>query len=301
MFNCKKETVMNEPIKISQEMIRLYDEYTHLTLDRRDFMNKLARLTGSAAAAAAIVPLLEANQARAAIVPEDDARLKTETGSYAGASGEITGYLAQPAQAPGKLPAVIVIHENRGLNLHIKDVVRRMALEGFLALGPDFLSPLGGTPADEDQARDMISKLDQAQTVANAVATVAYLKQHPSSSGQVGAIGFCWGGGMVNQLAVNSPELAAGVAYYGRVPEAADVPKIKAKLLLHYAGLDERINEGIPAYQKALEEAKVDHQIHIYEGANHAFNNDTSEARYNKEAADLAWSRTVEFLKTTLS
>jgi carboxymethylenebutenolidase len=292
---------MSEQIKISQEMIRLYDEYTHLTLDRRDFMSKLARLTGSAAAAAAVVPLLEANQARAAIVPEDDARLKTETVTYTGASGEMKGYLAVPADASGKLPAVIVIHENRGLNPHIKDVVRRMALEGFLALGPDFLAPAGGTPADEDQARDMIGKLDQAQTVANAVATVDYLKQHPSSNGKVGAVGFCWGGGLVNQLAVNSPELVAGVAYYGRVPAEADVPKIKARMLLHYAGLDERINEGIEGYRKALESANVDHQIHIYEGANHAFNNDTSEARYNKEAADLAWSRTVEFLKGTLS
>ena len=292
---------MNEPVGISQEMIRLYDEYTHLTLDRRDFMNKLDRMTGSAAAAAAIVPLLEANQARAAIVAEDDARLTTEDVAYPGASGDMKGYLAKPADATGKLPAVIIIHENRGLNPHIKDVVRRMALEGFLALGPDFLSPSGGTPADEDQARDMIGKLDQAQTVANAVATVAFLKQHESSNGNVGAVGFCWGGGLVNQLAVNSPDLAAGVAYYGRVPEAADVSKIKARMLLHYAGLDERINEGIPAYRKALEDAKVEHQIHVYESANHAFNNDTSEARYSKEAADLAWSRTVEFLKGALS
>src|SRR5262245_50659425 len=188
---------MNESVKISQEMIRLYDEYTHLTLDRRDFMNKLAKLTGSAAAATAIVPLLEANQARAAIVAENDARLKTEAVTYPGASGEMQGYLAIPADATGKLPAVIVIHENRGLNPHIKDVVRRFGLEGFLALGPDFLSPSGGTPSDEDQARDMIGKLDQAQTVANAVATVAYLKQHPSSNGKVGAVGFCWGGGLV--------------------------------------------------------------------------------------------------------
>ena len=292
---------MNEPVRISQEMIRLYDEYTHLTLDRRDFMNKLARMTGSAAAAAAIVPLLEANQARAAIVAEDDARLTAEDVAYPGASGDMKGYLAKPADATGKLPAVVVIHENRGLNPHIKDVVRRMGLEGFLALGPDFLSPSGGTPADEDQARDMIGKLDQAQTVANAVATVAFLKQHESSNGNVGAVGFCWGGGLVNQLAVNSPDLAAGVAYYGRVPEAADVSKIKARMLLHYAGLDERINEGIPAYRKALEDAKVEHQIHVYESANHAFNNDTSEARYSKEAADLAWSRTVEFLKGALS
>jgi carboxymethylenebutenolidase len=292
---------MNEPVKISQEMIRLYDEYTHLTLDRRDFINKLIRLTGSAAAAAAIVPLLEANQARAAIVAQDDARLKTETVSYPGAAGEMTGYLARQVEVSGKLPAVIVIHENRGLNPHLEDVVRRIALEGFLALGPDFLSPMGGTPANEDQARDMIGKLDQAQTVANAVATVTFLRQHPSSNGKVGAIGFCWGGGLVNQLAVNSPDLAAGVAYYGRVPEAVDVAKIKARMLLHYAGLDERINEGIPAYSKALQDAKVEHQIHVYEGANHAFNNDTSEARYNKEAADLAWSRTVEFLKAALS
>jgi carboxymethylenebutenolidase len=292
---------MNQPVKISQEMIRLYDEYTHLTLDRRDFMNKLIRLTGSAAAAAAIVPLLEANQARAAIVAEDDARLKTETVSYPGAAAEMTGYLARPVEASGKLPAVIVIHENRGLNPHIKDVVRRIALEGFLALGPDFLSPAGGTPADEDQARDTLGKLDQVQTVANAVATVTFLKQHQSANGKVGAIGFCWGGGLVNQLAVNAPDLAAAVVYYGQVPQAADVAKIKAKMLLHYAGLDERINEGIPGYRKALEDAKIVHQINVYEGANHAFNNDTSEARYNKEAADLAWSRTVEFLKSALS
>jgi carboxymethylenebutenolidase len=292
---------MSEPVNISQEMIRLYDEYTHLTLDRRDFINKLIRITGSAAAASAVIPLLEANQARAAIVAEDDARLKTETVTYSAAAGEMSGYMARTAEATGKLPAVIVIHENRGLNPHIKDVVRRIALEGFLAFGPDFLSPLGGTPADEDQARDMIGKLDAAQTIANAVATVSFLEQHQSSNGKVGALGFCWGGGVVNQLAVNAPDLAAAVVYYGQVPQAADVAKIKAKMLLHYAGLDERINEGIPAYRKALEDAKVEHRIHIYEGVNHAFNNDTSEARYNKEAADLAWSRTVEFLQGALS
>src|SRR5215211_2373369 len=232
---------MNEPVRISPEMIRLYDEYTHLTLDRRKFMGQLTKLTGSAAAAAAIVPLLEANQARAAIVPEDDARLKSENITYPGAAGEMKGYLVAPAEAAGKLPAVIVIHENRGLNPHIQDVARRFALEGFQALAPDFLSP---------------------------------------SSGKVGAVGFCWGGGVVNQLAVNAPDLAAAVAYYGSVPDPADVPKIKAKLLLHYAGLDERINAGIPAYRKALEVAGISHQIYIYEGANHAFNNDTSEARY---------------------
>jgi carboxymethylenebutenolidase len=292
---------MNEPVRISPEMIRLYDEYTHLTLDRRKFMSELTKLTGSAAAAAAIVPLLEANRARAALVAEHDARLKSENITYPGAAGEMKGYLVSPAEAAGKLPAVIVIHENRGLNPHIQDVARRFALEGFLALAPDFLSPSGGTPPNEDQARDMIGKLDPARTVADAVATVAYLKQHSSSNGKVGAVGFCWGGGVVNQLAVNAPELAAAVAYYGSVPDPADVPKIKAKLLLHYAGLDERINAGIPAYRKALEAAGIAHQIYVYEGANHAFNNDTSEARYNKEAADLAWMRTIEFLKSALS
>jgi carboxymethylenebutenolidase len=292
---------MNQPIRISPEMIRLYDEYTHLTLDRRKFMSKLTQLTGSAAAAAAIVPLLEANQARAAMVPENDARLKPQNITYPGAAGEMKGYLVLPVVVSGKLPALIVIHENRGLNPHIRDVARRFALQGFLALAPDFLAPAGGTPANEDQARDMIGKLDPAQTVANAVATVTFLKQHSSSNGKVGAVGFCWGGGVVNQLAVHAPDLAAAVAYYGSVPDAADVPKIKAKLLLHYAGLDERINAGIPAFRKALETAKIDHRIYVYEGANHAFNNDTSEARYNKEAADLAWSRTIEFLKSALS
>jgi len=292
---------MNQPIRISPEMIRLYDEYTHLTLDRRKFMSKLTKLTGSAAAAAAIVPLLEANQACAAMVPENDARLKPQNITYPGAAGEMKGYLVLPAEVSGKLPAVIVVHENRGLNPHIRDVARRFALEGFLALAPDFLAPAGGTPANEDQARDMIGKLDPAQTIANAVATVAFLKQHSSSNGKVGAVGFCWGGGVVNQLAVHAPDLAAAVAYYGSVPDAADVPKIKAKLLLHYAGLDERINAGIPGFRKALETAKIDHRIYVYEGANHAFNNDTSEARYNKQAADLAWSRTIEFLKSALS
>jgi len=289
--------------KITQEMIKIYDDYTHLTLDRRDFMNKLKKLSGSAAAAAAIAPMLAANQAQATIVPEDDARLTTETITWPGADGQtMSGYLARPADATGKLPAVIAIHENRGLNPHIKDVARRMALEGFLALAPDFLTPAGGTPEDEEKAREMIGALDRAATVANAVATVSFLKNSDMTNGKVGAIGFCWGGGMVNQTAVHSgADLLAAVPYYGSVPEAADVPNIKAKLLLQYAGLDERINAGIPGYEEALKAAGVDYQIHVYDGANHAFNNDTSEARYNKEAADLAWSRTVEFLKANLS
>ena len=287
---------------VSQEMINLYDDYTHLTLDRRDFMQKLSRLAGSTAAAAAIVPMLEASKARAQIVAEDDQRLVTETITWPGADGvTMSGYLAMPADASGPLPAVMVIHENRGLNPHIKDVTRRIALEGFLALGPDFLAPSGGTPEDEDQAREMISALDRAQPIANAVATVEFLSEHERSNGRVGAVGFCWGGGMVNQTAVHAgADLDAGVAYYGSAPDPEDVGQIEAEMLLHYAGLDERINAGIPAYREALEAAGVEHEIHMYEGVNHAFNNDTSSARYDRAAADLAWGRTVEFLKSAL-
>jgi carboxymethylenebutenolidase len=214
----------------------------------------------------------------------------------------MAGYLVTTADATGPLPAIVVIHENRGLNPHIKDVARRFALEGFLALAPDFLTPAGGTPEDEDKARDMIGALDRAQTIENAVATVAFLKTHPMSNGKVGVVGFCWGGGMANQTAVHAgADLAAAVPYYGQVPEPNEVGEIKAKMLLQYAGLDDRINAGIPSYEEALKAAGVSYQVYVYEGANHAFNNDTSEARYNKEAADLAWSRTVAFLKETLS
>ncbi|WEJ10759.1 dienelactone hydrolase family protein [Sinorhizobium prairiense] len=291
---------MNKPV-ITQAMIDAYDEYTHLTLDRRRFMERLTALAGTAAAAAAIAPMLAADSAKAEMIAETDERIKGEDITYPGADGEMKGYLVRPADASGKLPAVIVIHENRGLNPHIRDVARRTALEGFVALAPDFLSPDGGTPADEDKAREMISALDATETNENAVATVSFLKGHAESTGNVGAIGFCWGGGLVNRLAVNAPDLKAGVAYYGAQAKAEDVPKIKAALLLHYAGLDERINAGIEAYRKALTENGKDVTIHVYEGVNHAFNNDTSAARYNKEAADLAWQRTVEFLKTKLA
>jgi carboxymethylenebutenolidase len=291
---------MTKPV-ITQAMIDAYDEYTHLTLDRRRFMEKLTRLAGSTAAAATIAPMLAASSAHAAIIPEDDARLTTETVSWPGEGGSMQGYLARPAGESGRLPAVIVIHENRGLNAHIRDVARRMALEGFVALAPDYLSPLGGTPEDEDRAREMIGQLDAQQTVANGLATVAFLKQSDLTTGKVGAIGFCWGGGAVNALAVNAPDLDAGVAYYGRQADPADAGKIEASLLLQYAGLDERINAGIDAYRQALDAAGVDYEIHVYEGAQHAFNNDTSEARYNKEAADLAWGRTVAFLQQKLA
>jgi carboxymethylenebutenolidase len=295
------EEPMNDRPKITQDMINLYDEYTHLTLDRRGFMEKLGRLTGSAAVAAAIAPLLSANQAQAAIVPEDDKRVVARRIEYPGATGVVMkGYLVVPASTSGPLPAVIVIHENRGLNAHVEDVARRMALEGFLALAPDLLSPAGGTPADEDQARTMISALDPAQTVQNAVATVDYLRNDAKqTTGKVGAIGFCWGGGVVNQLAVASPDLMAGVSYYGAQPKAG-IGQIKARLLLHFAGLDDRTNAGIKDYEAALQAAGIDYKVYIYEGANHAFNNDTSAARYDKKTADLAWSRTTAFLKETL-
>lgn len=288
-------------LKITQAMIDAYDEYTHLTLDRRSFMQKLTVLSGSAASAAAIAPLLAANSAQAEMIAADDARLNAAGITYPGAGGEMKGYLVTPKDASGKLPAVIVIHENRGLNPHIRDVARRMALEGFVALAPDFLSPSGGTPDDEDKAREMIGALDAGQTVENGKATVAFLAAHEAANGNTGAMGFCWGGGLVNRLAVNAPDLKAGVAYYGAQPKAEDVPSIEAALLLHYAGLDDRINAGIEDYRKALTDNGKDFTIHIYDGVNHAFNNDTSAARYDKEAADLAWSRTVEFFKEKLA
>jgi carboxymethylenebutenolidase len=207
--------------------------------------------------------------------------------------------MARPKGA-AKLPAVIVIHENRGLNAHIEDVARRAALEGFLALAPDLLSPMGGTPANEDTARDMIGKLDGQQTVQNLIAAITFLETHAQGNGKVGAMGFCWGGGMVGELAVNAAALDAGVVYYGRQPKAAEVEKIKAPLLLQYAGQDARINEGIPAFEEALKKSNKPYTLYIYEGAQHAFNNDTGEARYNKSAAEQAWSRTIAFLKEHL-
>ncbi|QRM54434.1 dienelactone hydrolase family protein [Sinorhizobium sp. BG8] len=290
---------MEKPL-ITQAMIDAYDEYTHLTLDRRRFMERLTALAGSAATAAAIAPMLAANSASAEIIASDDARVTAEDVTYPGGSGEMKGYLVRPKDASGPLGAVIVIHENRGLNPHIRDVARRMALEGFVALAPDFLSPEGGTPSDEDKAREMIGKLDPAATVANAEASLKYLATLQGVNGNVGAIGFCWGGGLVNRFATKSPDLKAGVAYYGAQPAAADVPGIKAALLLHYAGLDDRINAGIDAYKKALEASGKTFEVFVYDGVNHAFNNDTSAARYDKAAAELAWQRTVEFLKKNL-
>lgn len=284
---------------MNQEIIDLYDEYTHSRLDRRSFLKRLAMVAGSMAAAEALLPLLAANQASAAIIEPGDARLVTGRSTFDGAKDSIKAYMAKPKNAVGKLPAVIVIHENRGLNAHIEDVTRRIALEGFLALAPDLLSPLGGTPENEDAARDAIGKLVSEEVTANLEASIAFLAQR--GNGKVGAVGFCWGGARVNDLAVAAGNLAAGVAYYGRQAKAEDVPKIKAPLLLHYGGLDTRVNEGIPAYKEALEKNHKVFSLYIYEGANHAFNNDTSEARFNQEAAELAWSRTIAFFKEHLA
>ena len=291
---------MNTQPKITPEMIRLYDEYTHVTLDRRGFLAKLTQLAGSSAAAMAVLAMLENDYAKAALVPADDPRLKAETVTFKGVDGTITGYLVKPANAAAKLPGVVVVHENRGLNPHIQDVARRVALDGFLALAVDLLSPAGGTPSDEDKARDMIAALDMNKAVGNAVAAVAYLKSRPDSNGKVGAVGFCWGGGMLNAMAVNAPDLAAAVAYYGRQPDPKDVPRIKAKLLLHYAGKDERINAGIAAYEAALKAADIPYTLYMYDGVDHAFNNDTNAARYDKAAADLPFGRTIDFLKKAL-
>jgi carboxymethylenebutenolidase len=292
---------MNTRPKITQEMIRLYDEYTHLTLDRRGFMEKLTKLAGGAAAAVAIAPMIAANKASAAMVAPDDARVATETVTFPSPAGDISGYLAKPADATGKLPTVVVIHENRGLNPHIQDVARRVALEGFVAMAPDFLSPQGGTPEDSDAAAQTFQSMDRAAAIAIAVAAAAYLRGRDDGNGNVGAVGFCWGGGMVNQLAVGDPNLKAAVAYYGPQPGVEEAANVKAGVMLHYAGLDERINAGIAAYEDALKAAGVEYEVFMYDGVNHAFNNDTSEARYNKEAADLAWSRTIDFFKKNLT
>jgi carboxymethylenebutenolidase len=285
---------------IDQRYIDLFDEFTHGTMSRRDFMDRLGRLAGGAAAAAALVPVLQNNYAEAGLVPEGDQRLAIETATYEVEGTTMSGYLAW-LKGNEKRPAVIVIHENRGLNPHIKDVARRLALDGFLAFAPDALSPAGGTPADEDRAREMIYELDADQTLARFAAAVPFLATHPESTGKVGAVGFCWGGGMANRLAAAGTELAAAVPYYGRQLPAEEVPKISAPLCLHYAGLDKRINAAIDDYVAALATHGKAFEMFMYEGANHAFNNDTNAARYDEEAAELAWGRTVAFLHRYLA
>lgn len=267
-----------------------------LSPDRREFLKHCMSLAGAGIAGCLV---LSGRQGRAQIVAPEDARLETQRIKYPTDGGEMQAYLARP-KGKEKLPAVIVIHEIFGLSAHIEDVARRMALEGFLVIAPDALSPLGGTAANSSDIMGKMRQLDSAATVRNFSAAVRYLRTHPQTTGDVGCTGFCWGGAMTNQVAVNSPELKAAVPYYGTVPAAEDVPKIKASMLCHYAGEDQRINEGIPGFEAALKKAGIEYQVHIYPGAQHAFNNDSNPGRYNKEAAELAWKRTVAFFKQKL-
>ena len=267
--------------------------------DRRKFLTQLTLVAAGAIAASSLLPFLENYYALAGIIPENDPRIRSDYVDYPGATGEIRADLVRP-RGDAKVPGVIVIHEIWGLTPHIEDVARRLAVEGFLAIAPDALSPLGGSPEDPAKARPMMEQLDREATVKNYIAALKYLEACPQCDGNVGVIGFCWGGGMANQLAVDSPDLKAAVPFYGMQPSPEDVPKIKASLLLHYAGNDDRINKGIPAFEEALKKASIDYRLYLYKGVEHAFHNDTNAARYNKEAAQLAWKRTIEFLKQIL-
>ncbi len=277
---------------MDQRIINLYDEYTHKPLSRNEFLSKLAILTGSTAAALAILPMIEVNNAHAAVTPDED--LFTERINYPGATGDMQAYVARPKEEK-KYGAVVVIHENRGLNAHIEDVARRAATAGYLAIAPNALSPLGGTPANEDEARTKFQQLKAEDSLQNFIKAFDYLKTRKDANGNFGCVGFCWGGAMSNNLAVNVPSLKAAVAFYGRPADIADVPKIKAAVQLHYAGLDERINAGMAAYEETLKKAGVTYEQYLYEGVNHAFHNDTATTRYNEAAAKLAWQRTMDF------
>lgn len=282
--------------KIDQDVINLYDRYTHEPLPRRDFMEKLTKLVGGSAAALALMPYLENNYAQAAMIDPKDQRIATGYEEYAFGGKKVRAYVAAPPSG-SRFPAVLVIHENRGLNPHIEDVARRLATNGFLAIAPDALSLNGGTPADQDEAREMIKKLDMAQTLDLYSSGMQFAKKHPHSSGKIGCVGFCWGGGMANQLSAHCEVTDAAVAYYGRQLSSEETKNIHAPLLLHYAGLDQRINAGIGEYVIDLTSAGKEFSMHLYPGVNHAFNNDTNAARYNKAAAQLSWSRTLAFLR----
>jgi len=283
------------------EVLKLFDGYVHGQVSRRDFLSRAGRYAVGGTTAATLLAQLSPSFAAPLVAPAD-ARLTTRYEEIASPQGygKVRGYLAMPAGAKGKLPAILVVHENRGLNPHIEDVARRLALEGFIAYAPDALFPLGGYPGDEDKARTLFPKLDQVKTRADFVAAAQALASFPQASGKVGVVGFCWGGGMANYLATQLPELAAAVPFYGAQPQAADVPRIKAPLLIHDAGKDERILAGWPAYEAALKANKIHYQHFVYEGAEHGFNNDTTP-RYDEAAAKLAWGRTVAFFKEKLA
>ncbi len=283
---------------MDQRIINLYDEYTHKPLTRNEFLRRLALLTGSTAAALALLPMIEVNQANAAITSAED--LFTERISYPGVNGDMHAYVARP-KAEKKYAAVIVIHENRGLNAHIEDVTRRAALAGYLAIAPNALAPLGGTPANEDEARAKFQELKAEDNLQNFIRVFDYLPSRKDYNGKVGCVGFCWGGAMSNNLAVNVPALKAAVPFYGRQPKAEDVPKIKAALQLHYAENDQGVNAGIAAYEEALKKNNINYELHMYAGAQHAFHNDTAPSRYNEAAAKLAWQRTLDFFAKHLA
>ncbi|MBN2862801.1 MAG: dienelactone hydrolase family protein [Bacteroidales bacterium] len=284
---------------MDKKITELYSNYRKGNTDRREFLKKLAALTGSTAAALLLLPVLEENEMKAVPLQDGNPDLIAEFIKYPGATGDMRAYLARPKNGI-KFPAVVVIHENRGLVPHIQDVTRRMAREGFLALAPDALSPVGGTPEDSSNAGALFKQLNSDETTKNFVAAVKYLQTHPNSTGKVGCTGFCWGGALTNQVAVNAPDLNASVPYYGRQPSAEDVAKIKAPVMAHYAENDAGINAGIPAFEEALKKNNIEYKIFSYPGTGHAFNNDTNPDRYNEEAAKLAWQRTVAFFKEKL-
>ncbi len=277
---------------MDQRIINLYDEYTHKPLTRQDFLKRLAILAGSTAAAMTILPMLEVNYANAAVTPQDD--LFTERITYPGINGDMQAYVARPKEDK-PYAAVVVIHENRGLNGHIEDVARRAAKAGYLAIAPNALSSLGGTPENADEARAKFQQLKAEDNLQNFIKVFDYLPSRKDCNGKFGCVGFCWGGAMSNNLAVNVPSLKAAVPFYGRQPAVEDVSKIKAAIQLHYGAMDEGVNKGIAAYEEALKNNKVNYELYIYEGAQHAFHNDTAPTRYNEAAAKLAWQRTIEF------
>ncbi|WP_416899454.1 MAG: YghX family hydrolase [Minwuia sp.] len=285
-----------------QRILELFDGYVHGDLTRRGFIDAASKYAVGTAAAVALLESLKPDYALAQQVAPDDPAIETEWVTYNSPDGhgEIRGLMAKPAGASGKLPAVLVVHENRGLNPYIQDVVRRTAKAGFLALGPDGLTPLGGYPGNDDDGREMQRQLDREKLMSDFFAAYEHLAAHPGSTGKVGAVGFCYGGGVCNALAVAYAELAASVPFYGRQAAAADVPMIQAPLLIHYAELDERINQGWPDYKAALDAAGKDYTVHFYPGANHGFHNDTTP-RYDAEAAELAWSRTLDFFRQHLT
>ncbi len=286
-----------------QELLILFDAYVHGKIDRRGFLDKAQRFATAGMTAAGLLAALSPNFAAAQVVKPDDARLKTEWVSIPSPTGygTIRGYLVRPASAgSARLPAVLVAHENRGLNPHIEDITRRLALDGFMALAPDALTPLGGYPGDEDKAREAFGRLEQPKTLQDFLASAAWLRARADGNGKLGAVGFCWGGGIVHSLATRLPDLTAGVPFYGNVPTVSEAAKVKAPLLVHLAGIDDRINAPWPAYEAALKAANVQVTTHQYANTQHGFNNDTTP-RFDAAAAKLAWDRTVEFLRARLA